>query len=472
MVLFSLAGMARKNGNEEAADAYLRRIIENYPDDQYYLRALNQLAWSHYRAQRYAEAIEIFKQLVEKTPPSHERARAQFSLADAYIRVNDFGNAIRAFETLQQWLEPTADNPYGRTSAEIEKNQELLRNAMFYLGYALSRLEVPAERLAAVRGVAVRMLERFLEKYGETDLAPKAMSIIGSVYLELGDSAKASAVFDELARRYPASDEGRSAHYARISAAVELGRLDTAREAWAEVRQQPGRFSLDQLVRMGDLLRTAGLYEEAIQAYALVRANDAAERSQLEPALFGLGAAAYELKKYEESVEALNELMKRYPRSGLFYQAKFLLGRAYRELDRLPEAVAALSDVFRYADDPILINTANMELAEVQLRLARRFQQEGREAEYREQIQAALASYQRIVISGGDPKDPKIRPMIEAALAASVPLFMEIGHYHRAIEDCETYINLYPDGARLAEFRRWREEARLKTATQQPATGG
>ncbi len=469
MVLFSLSGIMRNNGNEEAANAYLQRIIRDYPDDQYYLRALNHLAWSHYRAQRFDEAVKTFRLLIEKTPPSHDRALAQFSLADAYVRMNDFTQAIRAFETLQQWLGPTGENPaYGQTSAEIAKNRELLRNATFYLGYSLSRLDVPPDRQRAVRATAVKMLEDFVAKFGETELAPKAMSIIGSIHLELGDSAKAASTFDELARRYPTSEEGRSAHYARISAAVELGRPDTAREAWNEVRREPARFSLDQIVRMGDLMRKAGLLEEAMQAYDLVRGNDTADRTQLEPALFGLSSAAYDAKKYEEAVAALTDLMRRYPRSGLFYQAKFMLGRAYRELGRLPEAVDALNEVFRFATDPVLINTANMELAEIQIRMARAFQQQNRPAEQREQILAALASYQRVIISGNDPKDPKVRPMIEDALAASVPLFLEIGFFDRAVENCETYLNLYPDGSRVSDFRRWREEARLKAVTAQP----
>lgn len=467
MVLFSLAGIVRRAGNEAAADAYLERIIKNFPNDQYYPRALNQLAWSHYRAQRFDEAIRLFEQLIRDTPPSHERAMAQFSLADALVRVNNFDRAIKEFETLQQWLGPTQNNPYGTTSAEIAKNQELLRNATFYLGYSLSRIPAPPDQLAGVRAAAVRMLEDFVKQFGETELAPKALSIIGSIHLELGDSARASAAFEELARRYPRSEEGRSAHFARISAAVELGRLDTAREAWGEVRQAPDKFSLDQIVRMGDLLRGAGLHAEAAEAYEIVRRNEMADRVQLEPALFGLGTSLYELKRYPECVSALQELITKFPRSALFYQAQFLLGRAFREMDRPADAEAALSEVFRFATDPVLIATANLELAEIQLRQARRLAAENRVKESREQIQAALASYFRIVNSS-DPKNAKVRSMVEQALLASVPLYMEIGDFNAAVEECEQYLTLFPDGSHAATFRRWREEARLRAATATP----
>lgn len=467
MVLFSLSGILRRAGNEAAADAYLERIIRDYPKDQYYPRALNQLAWSHYRAQRFVESIRLFERLIQETPPSHERAMAQFSLADALVRVNDLDRAIKEFETLQKWLGPTENNPYGSTSAEIAKNQDLLRNATFYLGYSLSRIPAPPEQLAGIRKGAVQMLEEFVKRFGETDLAPKAMSIIGSIYLELGDSSRASAAFEELAQRYPQSDEGRSAHYARISAAIELGRLETAREAWAEVRRMPDKFSRDQIVRMGDLMRGAGLHAESIEAYDWIRRNELAERTQLEPALFGLGASHFEMKNYADCVAALQELMEKFPRSGLFYQAKFMLGRAYREMDRPADAEAALSEVFRFATDPVLIATANLELAEIQLRQARRLAAENRGAESRDLIKAALASYFRLVNSG-DPKDPTVRPMVEDALYASVPLYLELGDYDGAVEECEQYLTLFPDGNRAPDFRRWREEARLRAATAAP----
>lgn len=469
-VLLSLAGMVRRAGNDAAADAYLERIIRDYRQDQNYPRALNQLAWSRYRAQKYAEAIALFEQLVKETAPSHERALAQFSLADALVRVNDFARAIREFRTLQSWLEPKQNNPYGSTAAEIAKNQELLRNATFYLGYALSRSPAEPDRKAAIRGAALAILEQFVKNFSDSDLAPKAMSIMGGIHLELGNSAKASEAFEELARRYPQSEEGRSAHYARISAGIELGRIETAREAWGEVRRAPNPFSLDQLARMGDLMRGAGLHAEAVEAYRLVRAAiPPPDRAQLEPSLFGLGASLYELKQYEPAVEALQELIRRYPRSALFYEAKFTLGRALRELGRLAESVDALSEVFRYANDPLLIATANRELAEIQLRWAEKLAAENRGAEARDRRLAALASYQRIVLSHNPQKpDAKLRPMVEEAFAASVRLFMELGDFGRAVEDCDQYLSFFPDGARAAEFRRWREDARLRAATAQP----
>ncbi len=469
-VLLSLAGMLRRAGNDAAADAQLERVIRDYPKDQNYPRALNQLAWSRYRARNYPEAIALFERLVKETPPSHERALAQFSLADALVRVNDFARAIREFRTLQSWLEPTKNNPYGTTAAEIAKNQELLRNATFYLGYALSRSAAEPAQLAAVRATALAILDQFVKKFADSDLAPKAMSIMGGIHLELGDSAKASEVFEELARRYPNSDEGRSAHYARISAGIELGRIETAREAWGEVRREPRRFTLDQIVRMGDLMRGAGLHAEAAEAYQIVRATiPPPDRVHLEPSLFGLGVASYEMKQYDKAVEALQELIQRYPRSALFYEAKFTLGRSLRELGRLAESVDALSEVFRYANDPILIATANSELAEVQLRLARRLAEENRAAESRDRLLSALASYQRIALSYNPQKpDAKLRPFVEEALAASVRLFTELGDFKRAVEDCDQYLTLFPDGARVADFRRWREDARLRAATAQP----
>ena len=84
--------------------------------------------------------------------------------------------------------------------------------------------------------------------------------------------------------------------------------------------------------------------------------------------------------------------MEKYPKSGLFYDAKFSLGSAYRQTGSLTNAMLALSDVFKYADKPVIINKASVELGAIQVELGDR--------------QGALASYLRVALLA-DPEQPR-----------------------------------------------------------------
>ena len=64
---------------------------------------------------------------------------------------------------------------------------------------------------------------------------------------------------------------------------------------------------------------------------------------------------------------SLNDLMTRWPNSGLFYQAKFICWRANMASGDLSAAKIALNDVFRYATEPELVNDASLVYADVLL---------------------------------------------------------------------------------------------------------
>ena len=63
---------------------------------------------------------------------------------------------------------------------------------------------------------------------------------------------------------------------------------------------------------------------------------------------------------------SLDSLITKYPTSGLFYEARFLLGWVDKELNKPDEAIKVLKDVFSRATDPNLINRATIELASLQ----------------------------------------------------------------------------------------------------------
>jgi TolA-binding protein len=455
-ILFYLGNERRKAGDNEGANFYFQRIVDNFPQDQYYPQALRLIARSYYDLGQFDKAAAAYAKLVADIPPSVDRAAAQFNLADSYLRLGDWSKAAAEFETLIRWLTPR-DNPYSATDADRERNRGLLERAVFQRANAYARMTEPAEQLAAFRDAAMRGYEQFIKLFPKSELAPRALMGLGQIQLSLGQYDAAARTFEQLAAQYPQSDEGRNALYSLARSAMEIGQFDQARMAFEKMAANASAYSPDEFVRIGQLMIDAKLYDQALQAFRIVSTNKQvletkdtpASRALLERALFGVGSANFARKNYEEAIAALEQLLQEYPRSGLFFEARFMLGEAYAALEKFAAASQSLSDIFRFSNDPIQINRASLKLAEVQLRANDKT--------------GALASFQRVALLS-DASKPEQRPFIEEALWRSIPLAMELERYKDALDSCDQYLQLYPTSDKVPEVRRLRAEAALRAS--------
>ncbi len=458
-ILYVLAGIKKKQGNEAAANAYLERIVKNYPQDPNYAKALSMMAWGYYSITNLEKAVEGFRIYIKEAQPGPARAQAQSALADALRQMGRFMEAAAEYETLIQWLAPK-NNPYGTSADDVAKNQKLLERAVFQRAASYARVSEPPEVVTEARNRAVRAYDQFLQFYPNSELAPTALSGKGAALLALGQHDAAAKTYGELAAKYPNSDEGRSALYALAKSAMEIKLYDEARNALNKMLNNPKAYSPDQFTRIGQLMFEARLYPEAIKAFSQV-VGSTEERALMERALYGMGQSYYELKDYANAVKALSDMMNRYPKSGLFYSAKFTLGRAYREMGKTDDAIAALTDVFKFADTPLLLNQASYDLGLIQ--------------KQRGDLAAALASFLRIGLLA-NPDDAELRPLVEKSLLESIDLGMQLGRYDDVNDSCDLYLKLFPGSSEVPRIRDIRVQARMKAvqsgapaATNQPA---
>ena len=181
------------------------------------------------------------------------------------------------------------------------------------------------------------------------------------------------------------------------------------------------------------------------------------ERSDIEQrALFGLGKAQVALGHFKEAARNIDELITRYPTSGLFYEARFLLGKAYKEMGKTDEAVEVLRDVFKRAADQNLLNRATMELARIQLA-------QGNVAD-------ALASCQRIVLLS-NVDDPATREIYEEALIQNIRILADMGNWQETIQSCDQYITNFPSGKGIMEVRNWRAKGTTQIVLEKAKRG-
>jgi tetratricopeptide (TPR) repeat protein len=450
-VLYTLAGIRKKGNDTMGATAFYERIVKGYPKNQYYPKALTQLAWIYYQAGNYAKAEEGFRIYVRDTQPSTDQAQAQYNLADCLIRLEKFPEAVAEFEKLIGWLGPK-DNPYSTTPEGAAKNKKLLERAVFQRANCYARLAEPAAQVPAFREKALKGYETFVSLFPQSELAPTALSGKGTVLLGLNRFDEAAKAFDEVAAKYPNSPEGKNALYSLARSAMEIKQFDQAKAAFAKMMAGAANYSPDEFLRIGQLMIDAGLNEQAAQAFAEV-SKSTQERALLERALFGTGKAQFGMKNYAEAVKQVEDMMTRYPKSALFFDAKFILGESYRELGRLDEATAAFSEVFRYSTDNVLISRANVELGKLQMKQG--------------DLTGALGAFQRVALLA-DAGNKDVRPMIEQAIFLSIDVAKAQDNWGQVAEYCDQFLNIFPESARVEEVRRMKADARLK-ASEKPA---
>ena len=445
-ILFTMAGFRKQANDPAGATKYYQRIIAHYPNDQFYPKALSQIAWAYFLSSNYQAAALSFTNYLKVAQPSPDKAQAQFALAESCRQVGQLVAALTEYEKLIQWLAPK-QNPYSASEADVKKNMDLLEKAVFQRAGCFARIKDPPEAVADYRRKAVNTYDQFIALFPQSALAPKVMNGKGAVLLELGQFDQAAKTFDELAVKYPQSDEGKSALFSLVRSAMEIQQVDQGKSAFEKMLTGGGSYSPDKFARIGQLMLDAKQYPEAIKAFGRAVKSTTEDRNILEMSYYGLGRAYYEEKDYLNSINALENLMAKYPRSGLFYEAKFTLGNAYRQVGSLSNAVTALSDVFRYADKPTLINKASYDLGMIQKELG--------------QKEAALASFLRVALLA-DPNDPELRPLIEKSLLEAIALAVELGKYQDAVDACDQYMKLFPTGSGLEAVRKYKADLKMK----------
>lgn len=461
-ILYYLGSVRRKAGDIEGSDHYFQRIVDEYPKDQNYPKALRLIARSYYDLKQYDKAREAYARLVSDVPPSPDRANAQFSLADSYVRQTNWSAAATEFEKLIGWLAPKG-NPYAATEEDRAKNMSVLERAIFQRANAYSRMTGTVEQVASYRERGMRGYQQFLQLFPQSEFAPRAMMGQGQVQLGLNQFDEATKTFDELAAKYPNSEEGRNALFSLASSAMEIGQYDQARMAFEKMSANKDKYSPSEFARIGQLMIDAKLFDQALEAFRFVANNPQIQatkdlpesRTLLERALYGVGRAYFEQKNNEGAIKALDALLRDYPRTALFFEARFLLCEAYAETGNFRAASESLNEIFRFSKDPVQLNQASMKLAEVQLKANDK--------------SGALASFQRVALLS-DPNKVEQRPFIQEALLAGMPLAMELGHFKDLVDSCELYLKLFPTSDKVAEVRRLRSEASLRASTNGGAT--
>ena len=447
-VLYTLA-LAEKQAKDEAMAAKLmNRLVNEYPDSEYYLKALWAAGADAYDTAQYEKALEQFDVYAEAAPEGNKKASAMMFAADCRLRLERYAEAFKGFRGLAKALDPSdPNNPYYVQKDDREPNEKLYEQASFQQGYTLSRIEEPAEKVPALRAKAIELYDQFIDRFGRSDLVPKAFAAKGAVMLQLDRFDEATATFETLSQEYPDTPEGKSSLFTLVRSAVEVDKLTVAQAAVDKMALDPAAYGAEMFANVGQLMLNHDLHDQAISAYEnmlqATKDSDLQERGY-----YGLGESYYakgDCAKAKENLEALLTLNEN---TGYFFLAKMLLAKAYRDCREYDKAVDAIGAIFRLDQDPVRQTQANFELASIQLAQGRK--------------DAAFASYLRLGLNPDPLRNPDLAPVYADSVVRCMELADELQDWDAVVLMVENLEKSWPKDDRVKDARRMRDKALLE----------
>lgn len=168
------------------------RTAREFPQSEFAMTALYNKGWCYYRSGDTLQMVETFKRFVAAYPKSTQAPDAQFSIGDYYYNAQLYEEAKDAYQVIVDKY------PDYLRYEEAKKLVHELAQINSYREYEHAMKTFDAKDY---RG-AISELESVLKKYPDADVHFACEANIASAYSQLGEKAKALALFDEIITKY------------------------------------------------------------------------------------------------------------------------------------------------------------------------------------------------------------------------------------------------------------------------------
>jgi len=497
-LLMSFAGREYDAGNYPGAMAYYERIANEYKDSNYYYGALTRITQIYKTEQNPTKEIRaldfLITELQQSEKPGHNLPVAQFRLAEAH---RSFGNnllktsgtnetvqaalqegaqllakAALEFGEVAKLLADDATGVYHKNGDERKVNQQIREMATFTKGVALSQMRYPVANIPVYRKHALNAFKGFLKTYPESKYAPKALLQIGTLYTVMKDKEGSQKAFEDLSKRYPDSVEAKNSVPELASALIEMGLRGEGVAKYREMFIGSGKYSSRQYSDAAEALLNAEEYVLALEGYEKVL-TDSKELALTARAKLGKARALMGQNKYSEARKMLALFITDPKLSGLSLavDANMLLAEAASQegqteadndirKDLFNQAVNALKLAGKYLKGKTEIAEINQATGEMLVRKMKAEKKLGLADQAVETRGKAIVAFMRIVDSI-NPGDAALAPYLERAYYTYMPMLLEQKNYEQAVEDCESYLKLFPAGRYKTDINNWLNQAKI-----------
>jgi TolA-binding protein len=477
-MLLRLQEQAEQRSQWPQAAGFAQRLLKLAAGTDQEVFARRGLGWAQFQQKQFAEAALTFGELAQKFPEHRLTPEVAYYRAESLREAGDAEAALRAFVAAFE-----SGRPQPPAAAGEEREPPLL--FVFRSGLQAARLQRQQQQVDAADASYAALLAAFPQ--------PEGLDRLLDEWALLNYEAERFDRADELFRRIvaetPDSELADNAALSLAESDLMAGRLDAARQAFAQLRVSPQsdaqvqERSLFQLIvlaleqrRWSEIPALAEDFQKSFPdslsrryaEYAAVEAALAAvdlksdaltrqlaaldrmlENPPLEaawaPRLWVLKAETLNrLKQYDDLAATVADFEQRLPGSKLAYQLYEVQGRALKQQAKFPEARKALEQAIA-APEAFRTETA----AKAQLLIAETYFLE-------ENWPQAFLAYQKVYASYAYPE------WQAAALLQSGKCDEQLGQWKEAAATYGQLLTQFPQSPYVEEAKRRQQQARQR----------
>jgi TolA-binding protein len=433
---------------------YYNRLIADYPKARQYSDALSRAAQCATSLGSHSNACEYLTKYLAELSPGADKVAATLRLGEAY-RANDQNvQAINEYVRVVKYATEEA-NLYSRTPEDVSRNRKLVEMALYFKSVCYTRLKKPEDRIPMFQSKAIEGFEQLVKDYPKSDLAPQALSVMGTLLYIQNKPTEANSAYERLKRDFPTSDQASNIVFVRGDSLLKMGRKDEAVKVFNEMFDNAKAYTPQQFMKVGGTMAEAKEYQTAIKAFELARQGTDSNTWQL--ATLGLGESYASASNYLAAIPPMEELLTKFPKSRAILNAYFILSEAYaqkagQEADEVKKreffnkGISYLNKARRLMD-PDMRPQADLKVAAIQLLQGK--------------TDDAIASYMRLLLTA-DLNKTSVRPFVEEAFVKVQPLLIEKKSFQDVIDNCENYVTTFQQGTYLKQAREWRSQMQMK----------
>lgn len=355
--LYSAGWSAEKFGGVDQAIASYTQAVDNFPRSDQAPLCLLRIARLSYEQQKVDEAIEAYKAITESYQDTRHTADAYYGLGILYRDEERKDEAIAAFSKVDRDARETY------IAALIEA----------------ANIYISQDRIAEGRALLNQLLEGVT---GDRDLEARAHFQMAQLDLNNKNYVDAVERYSLVLEEYPESDVVRDTRYGRALAYHYSGRYDRALVDYkwlldtkipkamqlkvtfsmalsysAEGNDEEAEKLLNEVVASGDesLVRSARLQlismaekkgnpEEAVHIYEEMLATTTSSEDR-ERLLIRLANAYFKLDKFQQSIDAAQELIDLAINAESIANALFVQGNCFYRSEQFVQAIATYNTI-------------------------------------------------------------------------------------------------------------------------------
>ena len=295
-------------------------IATNFPQSEFFGKALLDLGWCLWTQGQTDEAEKSFADAAKVLPLSEDKAIAIFKRADCQFKRQDYTNAAANYDIVVE------------NFGQLERVKDVLVDQALYQ-------IVRAGIILSNREMAEGAAQKILNLYPNSFFADRSLLLLGQGLNKQGKPSEARKVFSDLIKHFPESSLRPQAELAIARTFVQDRQWTKAIaqfEAWEKAHPKDSMIADAQVSRAlayaqtGEETNALALLTNVVMRFS---SNSLAARAES-----WIGDYYFNAEEFPKAEAHYQEVLKHNPSPELYYQAFLMAGRAAYERQGYDEA--------------------------------------------------------------------------------------------------------------------------------------